>query len=116
MPMKFKTTQQGTVTVIRLEGNLMGGPDAATLNEKLHASVAAGKVRVVLDLTAVDFMNSSGLSILIGGAGLLKNANGKLVLAEASPKIASLFKITKLGSVFEQFPTVEEAVAELKKK
>jgi len=114
--MKFKTTHQGAVTVIHLQGNLMGGPDAAALNEKLHTSVAAGKTWIVVDLSGVDFMNSSGLSILIAGAGLLKNASGKLALAGASPKIASLFKITKLGPLFNQYPTVEEAVAELKKK
>jgi anti-sigma B factor antagonist len=114
--MKFKTTQQGTVTVIQVQGNMMGGPDAGALIEKLHTAVAAGRARIVLDLSGVEFMNSSGLSILIGGAGLMKNAKGKLVLACASTKIASLFKITKLGPLFDQYATVEEAVAELKKK
>jgi anti-sigma B factor antagonist len=114
--MKFKTTQQGTVTVIHVQGNMMGGPDAGALIEKLHAAVAAGKIRIVVDLSGVDFMNSSGLSILIGGAGLMKTAKGKLVLAGASPKIASLFKITKLGPLFDQYATAEEAVTQLKKK
>jgi anti-sigma B factor antagonist len=114
--MKFKTTHQGAVTIIQLQGNLMGGPDAAALNEKLHAVVAAGKNQVVVDLSGVDFMNSSGLSILIGGASLLKNAQGKLVLACASPKIASLIKITKLSALFDQYNSIDEAVTALRKK
>ncbi len=74
--MKFKTTQSGPVTVIQLQGNLMGGPDASTLNNKLHELVEAGKKHVVIDLHGVQFMNSSGLGLLIGGASTMKNAGG----------------------------------------
>jgi len=108
--MKFSTTQHGTVTVLSLQGNLMGGPDATALNAALHQLVDGGARRVVLDMAGVDFMNSSGLSLLIGGATIMKNAGGGLKLARASAKISSLIKITKLGGVFENFPSVEAAV------
>jgi anti-sigma B factor antagonist len=112
--MTLKTTSHGDVTVIDLSGNLMGGPDASALNSKLHELVDAGKTRVVLDMSGVEFMNSSGLGLLIGGASLLKNAGGALRIAAASEKILALIKITKLGSVFETHPTVEAAIASLK--
>ena len=113
--MKFTTAQQGNVTVIELEGNLMGGPDASTLNNKLHELVEAGKKQVVIDMTGVQFMNSSGLGLLIGGVSTMKNAGGGLKLANASEKISALFKITKLSSVFDSYPTVEAAVDSFKK-
>jgi anti-sigma B factor antagonist len=103
------------VTVVALSGNLMGGPDASALNGKLHELVGTGKIRVVLDLTAVEFINSSGLGLMIGGATTLRNAGGTLKIAGASEKILALFKITKLGSVFETFPTVAAAAASFKK-
>ena len=109
--MTFTMTQQGSVTVIALQGNLMGGPDATQLNASLHERVAEGAKHVVLDLSGVDFMNSSGLSLLIGGASVMKTAGGALKLAHASARISSLLKITKLGSVFESYPTVDAAVA-----
>lgn len=108
--MKFSTSQKGTVTVVHLDGNLMGGPDATTLNSKLHELVDAGTKNVVVDLKGVEFINSSGLGLLIGGASLMKNAGGRLKLACASEKITALIKITKLGPVFESFATVDAAV------
>ena len=109
--MKFKVAQQGGVTVISLQGSLMGGPDAASLNTQLHELLAANKKYVVLDLAGIEFMNSSGLGMLIGGASTLKNAGGKLTLANASQKILALIKITKLSPVFEHFDSVKAAVA-----
>jgi len=113
--MKFKVGQQGVATVIGLQGNLMGGPDAASLNSQIHDLLAAGKKNVVLDLESVEFMNSSGLGMLIGGASTLKNAGGKLKLAHASEKILTLIKITKLTPVFEHYDSVSAAVESFKK-
>jgi anti-sigma B factor antagonist len=109
--MNFTTSDHGTVTVVALHGNLMGGPDAAALNSTLHELVDAGKKHVVLDFRGVQFMNSSGLGLLIGGASTLKSAGGALKIAGASEKILSLIKIVKLGSVFQSYPTVDDAVA-----
>ena len=109
--MTLTTTTRGDVTVISLSGNLMGGPDASALNTKLHELVDGGARRVVVDLGGVQFMNSSGLGLLIGGATTLRTAGGSLKIAAASEKILTLIKITKLGSVFETHPTVEAAVA-----
>jgi len=113
--MKFKVARLGTITVIGLEGSVMGGPDATSLNSQLHDLVAAEEKHVVLDLAGVEFMNSSGLGMLIGGASMLKNAGGKLKLANASEKIVALIKITKLTPVFELFDSVQAAVESFKK-
>jgi len=109
--MKFSTAQHGKVTVVALQGNLMGGPDAASLNARINELVDAKKTRVVIDLTGVQFMNSSGLGLLIGGAQALKTAGGGLKLACASPKIRELLAITRLAPVLENHTTVAEAVA-----
>jgi anti-sigma B factor antagonist len=109
--MNFTTTQRGSVTVIALGGNLMGGPDASALNSTLHELVGKGTAKVVLDLRDVQFMNSSGLGILIGGASTLKTAGGGLAIAGASEKILALITITRLGKVLATYPTVDAAVA-----
>ena len=109
--MKFTTSQAGTVAVVTLDGNLMGGPDASTLNAKLNELVDGGTKQVVIDLGGVQFMNSSGLGLLIGGASLLKNAGGGLKLANASEKIMALIKITKLETLFDNYASVADAVA-----
>ena len=113
--MKLKTSVHGAVTVFHLDGNLMGGPDATALNGKLHELVDDGKKQVVVDLAHVEFINSSGLGLLIGGASLMKSAGGGLKLAGVSEKILALIKIARLGPVFETFATVQEAAASFKK-
>jgi len=113
--MKFKTTQRGPVTVIALSGSLMGGPDATELNKKVHEFIEGGKNLVVVDLADVAFMNSSGLGMLIGCASALKDAEGKLSIANASRKILDIIKITKLSSVLETHESVQDAIAGLKR-
>jgi anti-sigma B factor antagonist len=113
--MKFKTTQQTGVTVIALQGNLMGGPDATVLNGKLHELIEARKTNVVIDLKGVEFMNSSGLGLLIGGVSTMRNAGGSLRFANASEKISGLITITKLGALFDMYPSVDAAVAAIKR-
>ena len=113
--MKLTTSDHRDVTVIHLQGNMMGGPDATLLNTKLHELVEAGKKQIIIDLHGVEFVNSSGLGLLIGGVSALKAAGGMLKLARASEKITALIKITKLSALFESYPSVEAAVKSVKK-
>lgn len=113
--MKFSITEHGGVTVIAIEGNLMGGPDATTLHDKLVELIDTNRTRVVLDLRGVSIINSSGLGMLIKGASTLKEAGGALTLAGASDKILELIRITKLTGVLQTFPDVAEAMASFRK-
>jgi anti-sigma B factor antagonist len=113
--MKFSLTQQGAVTVVSLEGNLMGGPESSSLNSKVNELVDNGKTQVVIDLGQVGFMNSSGLGILITSATVLKTAGGRLTLANASEKIQALLKITRLSPLFEVYPSTKAAVESFKR-
>lgn len=109
--MVLKENVINDVVVLELSGKIMGGPDATLLNEKLHALIDEGKTKVVADLAKVNWMNSSGLGILIGGLTTMRNNNGDLKLANITDKIQSLLMITKLITVFESFKSVDEAVA-----
>jgi anti-sigma B factor antagonist len=68
-----------------------------------------------MDLSKVDWMNSSGLGILISGLTTIKNAGGELRLAKVTDKIQSLLLITKLISVFSTHDSVEDALMSLPK-
>jgi anti-sigma B factor antagonist len=112
--MKLKTKDLKGVTLIELKGNVMGGPDASSLNEELHKLIDAGKKNIVVDLGEVKFMNSSGLGMLIGALTTVRNAGGQLKLARASEKIESLLVVTKLITVFEHYEKVDAAVNSFK--
>ena len=109
--MKFKSKEQKGVTVISLEGNVIGGPDATVLNDQLHGLIDEKKTKVIVDLSRVDFINSSGLGLLIGGLTTMRKAGGELKLAGASKKIQNLLEITKLHKVFDIHKTLSDAVA-----
>lgn len=108
--MKLSTKETDGITIIELEGSVLGGPDATALNDALHKLMDKKKKHILLDLSAVQSMNSSGLSMLIGALTTVRNAGGELKIAAASKKIESLLVITKLSTVFEMFPSVKTAI------
>ena len=94
---------------------MLGGPDAAALNDALHKLTEKRKKKVILDVSRVETMNSSGLTMLIGALTTMRNASGDLKIAAASKKIEGLLVITKLSNVFELYPTIKQAISSFAK-
>jgi anti-sigma B factor antagonist len=113
--MKIKYTERYEAVVIELKGNVMGGDDTKDFNELLHKLIDEGKKHVVIDLSDVKFMNSSGIGMLIGGLTTMKKAEGTMKLSGATDKIESLLVITKLITIFESFDNIEAAIASFSK-
>lgn len=109
--MNIEQREQDGVIILELAGKIIGGPDATTLNDKLHDLVEKNSKRVVADLSQVNWMNSSGLGILISALTTTRNAGGELKIAAATEKIKKLLTITRLTNVFTLYETVDEAVA-----
>jgi len=108
--MQIKHVTSGDVAVLHLQGKIMGGPDATSLHEKLHELIETGTRSVVIDLRDVDWMNSSGLGILIGGLSAIRKSGGDLRLASVTEKIEEVLKLTKLDRVFDVYNSTDEAV------
>lgn len=111
--MKTKLVEKYNAVIIELKGNVMGGDDTKEFTETLHKLIDEGKKNVIVDLSGVKFMNSSGLGMLISGLTTMKRAEGFLKLANVTDKIESLLIITKLITIFESYDSVEEAVKSL---
>ena len=108
--MKLNNYEKNGVAILEPKGKIMGGPDATVLHDKLHEFMENGIKKVVIDMSQVEWMNSTGLGILISGLTTLRNNQGELKLANITGKIQSLLTITKLISVFEAFDSVEDAI------
>jgi anti-sigma B factor antagonist len=108
--MRIKTSEKYSAVVVELKGNVIGGPDSEEFSKLLHGFIDQDKKNVVVDLSSVKFMNSSGLGMLISGFTTMKNGGGSMKLAKATEKINSLLVITKLITIFENFNSVDEAV------
>ncbi|MBN1482439.1 anti-sigma factor antagonist [candidate division KSB1 bacterium] len=110
--MEIQQREQEGVLVFELSGKIIGGPDASKINDKLHEFSESGHLHVVADLSKVNWMNSSGLGIIISALTTVRNAGGELKIAAATEKIKNLLTITKLTNVIKLYDTVEEAIAD----
>lgn len=112
--MKLTDRLAGDVVVLEPKGKIMGGPDATLLHDKLHDFIDQNKKKVVIDLSKVEWMNSTGLGILISGLTTMRNNGGELKLAGITEKIESLLTITKLITVFDSYDNVDLAIESFK--
>jgi anti-sigma B factor antagonist len=83
---------------------------APEFSVRLNEAIAHGKTAVVLDLTAVDFIDSTGLSVLLNGLRRVTRRQGRLALAISNPTVLRLFEITRLDTTFDIVPTREDAL------
>ena len=110
--MELEQREQDGVVILELSGKIIGGPDASKVNDQLHELAETGKSQIVADLSQVNWMNSSGLGILISALTTVRNAGGELKVAAATEKIRNLLTITKLTNVIKLYDTIEEAIAD----
>ena len=84
---------------------------APRLRERLVDLVSQGHRQIVVDLEAVDFLDSTGLGVLVGGLKRLRSHGGDLSLVCTQARILKVFEITGLTTVFSIAETVDEATA-----
>lgn len=106
--MKFTDTLRGDLVVIDISGKIMGGEETTMFHGKIHQYIELNKKNFVIDLKKVDWMNSVGLGMLISALTTVRNAGGRLVLANID-KIESILTITRLISVFDHYDSRELA-------
>jgi len=112
--MNYSISEQDNLVIISLNGKIMGGPEATEINEKFNQLIDEKKLKIVIDLDKVEWMNSSGLGILIGAVSLFRNNKGQLRIINVSDRIQNLLKITKLAGIFEMSNSLEEAISSFK--
>ena len=113
--MNYSVSEQDDIVVILLNGKIMGGPEATEINEKFNQLIDDNKLKMVIDLDNVEWMNSSGLGLLIGAVSLFRKNNGQLRIINVSERIQNLLKITKLAGIFKSSNSLEEAISSFNK-
>lgn len=108
--MKLTTQEDDGVVVLRIEQSRVDAHSAGELGRAITGLFAAAKSKVLVDLSQVDFMDSSGLAALITGHKSASASGFALRLAGLRPQVKSIIELTRLHRVFEIFPTVEQAL------
>jgi anti-sigma B factor antagonist len=85
---------------------------APQLRERLIALVEGGARQVVVDLGRVEFLDSTGLGVLVGALKRLRVVGGELLLVCGQERLLKIFRITGLDRVFQLFDSVEMATGD----
>jgi len=107
--MKLFHQTDGDLLILRLEGQLMGGPDAEAVRQVAQTAIRQGTVKLLVDMRQVSWVNSTGLGILISSHLAARNAGGAVKLFGVSKRIEAILAVTRLNTIFEVLPTEEEA-------
>ena len=108
--MAVKSETKSGLLVCHVDGevNINTSPDIKKAFDKILASKAP---KIVINLSRVTYVDSSGLATLVEILKNMRSYGGKMKLASLSPKIKSLFEITKLDKLFEITANEEEAIS-----
>ena len=101
-------TREGVV-ILTLKGRLTVG-ESASVHEEVSKVLASGCANLILDLSAVDYIDSMGLGSLVHCFTSVKKAGGALKLLKLSKRNIELLLLTKLHNVFEVFAEEDDAV------
>ena len=115
MPPEFSLTTDSIdehrhVVAVTGEIDLFTAPE---LKSALSEALESGHTRIVVDLTATTFLDSTALGVLIGAVKRLRSRDGVLTIDNTDPNIAKTFEITGLDQIFTIRPTRDEAVEAL---
>jgi len=112
--MPFSTREISETVVFQITGKFLGSLEGEAFKETIEELKESGKKQVVIDLSKADFMDSSGIGTLIGAFTSMKKVDGDVKLAGMKERIKNLFLLTRLlGPVFEEYDTVDEAIASM---
>ena len=109
--MKATTRTVDGIEIISLQGKITIGSGDTQLREVIANAVSAGKTNVLLDLSQVTTIDSSGIGELVGSYTTVTNRGGKLKLLHLPAKLNELLHVTQLITVFEVYEDEKEAIA-----
>jgi anti-sigma B factor antagonist len=108
--MKATTRTVDGVEIISLQGKITIGSGDTQLREVITNAVNEGRNKILLDLSGVTTIDSSGIGELVGSYTTVTNRGGKLKLLHLPAKLNELLHVTQLITVFEVYENEQEAV------
>ena len=108
--MKYSVDKQDRYTIFKLNEDKLTSVHAPVLKSDLVLLHNEGVKNLVFDLSAVEFVDSSGLSAILTGNRLYKSGGSFVVTGIEHPHVKNLISISKVDTVLDIIPTLEESV------
>ena len=108
--MAFRVSQQGEVTVVDVEGQLIVG-NRQELKQKVLDELEKGERRFLVDFTKTGYIDSSGLGVLVSLSKKIREVGGELRLSSLNEDLRTLFELTKLDTLFRIADSRQEGLS-----
>ena len=111
MDFSVTVSSHGRWEVLTVTGEI----DMATaprFRQRLLGVISAGVQNVVIDLSGVDFIDSTGLGVLMGAAKRVRSTGGDIRLVMSGSRLAELIELTRLDRVLDVFDSISAATEE----
>ena len=110
--LKVTVDDRGASVVVRLAGRMTLGESTSLFRYQIRELLARpGAKKIIVDLSGVTYVDSTGLAELVSAYTVSRNAGVDLVLASLQKKVHDLMQLTKLFTVFNVYPTAEDALS-----
>jgi len=110
MSVKMRTVSNGKIGIIEIKGSLVGDKDTDEFRETVADLIEQGNKSLIIDLSKVNYMNSSGIGSLIAVHSSYSKNGGVVKLTGLSSSVQNLFVVTKLIDVFDVHENVDQAI------
>lgn len=106
--------KENGIDIVTITGRLVAA-DVPEARESLKKIVENGTGKLVVDLSGVNFIDSSGLSVLISAFKQIRHRGGRMLISGISSNVQTLLELTRLNEIFERFASTEAALKAMAK-
>jgi anti-sigma B factor antagonist len=106
--MNITITKEGDISILSLTGSLDTNTSKGAENE-MNKLIEEGRTKLLIDLSNLDYISSSGLRILLSTSKKLKPIGGEMRISGLNETVNEVFEISGFTMIFNVFKTLEEA-------
>ena len=99
------------ITVLEVTGRLALGRESQRIETMMEDLAKKGSMKVVLDLTGVEYIDSAGIGMLALASGKFKEAGGSMAVVAPDGRVLQMLKLTQMSAILQVHPTVQAAAA-----
>lgn len=114
--MKINVRKKGSVAILDVDGDVVGGPECEVLRTVVRRLVDEGQRDFLFNLERVRLLNSCGLGVIIGALVTLRKADGRLKVCAFNERIRNTFEVIRLPLIIDLFDDEDRALASFSKQ
>ncbi|MBN2070364.1 MAG: STAS domain-containing protein [Candidatus Krumholzibacteriota bacterium] len=108
--MKIKKKDVDGVTILELSGEMYGGPDNMKLIDVISELIEEKKLDLVINLSKVKWISSTGLGILVSARSRYAKEGGVVKLCQPNDRVLGILQVTRLNLIFDVYESEKEAI------